>query len=421
MRSNKVSRRGFLGKAAGVGLGGLALPAFPRKGVADGGVAEQPGLGGLDSRGQAAEPCGNCPDGSAPRSEAWKSTSDQPPRKVILGTVMQPFWGKYPGLEMRLEQLTEIVERMEAQSQKRYGREVDLAVLPEICITGEGESVGNVAEWAFPLEGPVQEAFARKARQHRSYIVAPLYLIEDKATKRCSNAAVLFGRGGEVVGIYRKVHPVVDDKTGAMEHGCTPGKEEPVFECDFGKLGIQICYDMNFNSGWRELARKGAEIVAWPSQTPKRAWPASRAIEGHYYIVSSTWRTDAAVFSPIGKIVSQVAWKPSMGGTTKNVYGRLLDNGRLLEDNTLVQEIDLSYAILPWSSTLDNGKLFARTFGDKAGFRYYEDEDRGIFWSNDPGMTIHQMAEKLNQSEEQVGTQHDREVYLSAGVPVSLA
>jgi predicted amidohydrolase len=414
MRNGKFSRRGFLGKAAGVGLGGVALPAFPHEGVAKSGCS-----GGLGPGGQGTAPYSNSAD--APRSEAWKSTSDQPPRKVILGTVMQPFWGTYPGLEKRLEQLTEIVERMHAQSQKRYGRGIDLAVFPEMAVTGEGKPVGHVAEWAFPLEGPVQEAFARKARQHRSYIVAPLYLLEDKATKRCSNAAVLFGRRGEVVGIYRKVHLVVDEKTDVMEHGCTPGNEEPVFECDFGKLGIQICYDMNFNSGWRELARKGAEIVAWPSQTPKRAWPASRAIEGHYYIVSSTWRTDAAVFSPIGKIVSQVVWKPSMGGTTQNVYGRLLDNGRQLDNNILVQEIDLSYAILPWSSTLDNGKLFARTFGDKAGFRYYEDEDRGVFWSNDPGMTIHQMAEKLNQREEQVDTQHDREVYLRAGVPISLA
>jgi len=28
-----------------------------------------------------------------------KSTSDQPPRKVIVATVMQPFWGQYPGLQ----------------------------------------------------------------------------------------------------------------------------------------------------------------------------------------------------------------------------------------------------------------------------------------------------------------------------------
>jgi hypothetical protein len=66
-----------------------------------------------------------------------------------------------------------------------------------------------------------------------------------------------------------------------------------------------------------------------------------------------------------------------MGGTTQNVNGRLLDNGRVVENNTLAQEIDLSCAILTWSSTLDNGKLFAKTFGDKAGFGYYEGEDRG--------------------------------------------
>ena len=45
---------------------------------------------------------------------------------------------------------------------------------------------------------------------------------------------------------------------------------------------------------------------------------------------------------------------------------------------------------------LDSGKMFTKTFGDKVGFRYYEDESRGIFWSNDPHMTIHQMAESLH-------------------------
>jgi hypothetical protein len=39
-----------------------------------------------------------------------------PPRKVIVGTVMQPFWGKHPGLQKRLDQLTTIVDRMQAES-----------------------------------------------------------------------------------------------------------------------------------------------------------------------------------------------------------------------------------------------------------------------------------------------------------------
>ncbi len=90
---------------------------------------------------------------------------------------------------------------------------------------------------------------------------------------------------------------------------------------------------------------------------------------------------------------------------------------RPLEDNILVQEIDFSYAIIPWSSALKNGQLLAGTFGDKVGFRYYEDEDRGIFWSNDPHMTIRQMLRNVNLVEEREVLRHDRKRYHQAGIP----
>jgi predicted amidohydrolase len=414
MRNNTLTRRGFLGMAAGAGLGGLGTAAFAVNGMAGNRTLLGPGLGGHDQPAQEAGRGSDCAEGCAQRAEVWKTTSDQPPRKVIVGTVMQPFWGRYPGLEKRLQQLAEIVERLQAQSQKQYGRGLDLAVLPEMAVTGQGESVGHVVEWSYPLEGPVRKTFARSARHCRCYIVAPLYLLEDKAAKRCSNAAVLFDRQGEVAGIYRKVHLVVGSDGKSMEHGAIPGKEVPVFACDFGKLGIQICYDMDFDYGWRELARKGAEIVAWPSQSPQRARPVPRAIEGHYYIVSSTWRKDACVIEPTGKILYQVTWQPSMGSPGD---WNQAASSRQLQKNILVQEIDLSYAILPYSRSLKNGELFNKTFGNKAGFRYYDDEDRGIFWSNDPHTTVRQMVENLNLTEEQDELRHAREVYRRAGVP----
>ena len=347
-----------------------------------------------------------------PEYENRISTSDQLPRKVIVGTVMQPFWGMHPGLENRLRLLTDIVDRLQAQSQKHYGRGLDLTVLPEMAVTGEGAPVGNVMEWSYPLEGPVKETFARKALQHHCYIVVPLYLLEEKPTMSSSNAAVLFGRKGEIAGIYRKVQLVVDSQTDALEHGAIPGKEVPVFSCGFGKLGIQICYDMDFAYGWRELARKGAEIVAWLTQSPETTRPVPRAIEGSYYIISSTWRHNASIFEPTGKVVSQVRWQQSMGDPSGI-------GNRLLENNTLVQEIDLSYAIVPWSATLKNGELLTRTFGDKVGYRYYEDEDRGVFWSNDPQMTIRQMLRSLSLKEEREELEHARERYHEAGVPES--
>jgi predicted amidohydrolase len=148
---------------------------------------------------------------------------------------MQSFWGPYPGLEKRLEQLTTIVDRMVAEASKKYNRGLDLAVLPEAAITGE---VGDGLTQSVPFEGAVQETFSRKAREHGCYIVVPTYLLESKEKKLCSNAAILVGRKGEALGTYRKVHLVVSLDRGTTEGGATPGKTLPVFDCDFGKLGI---------------------------------------------------------------------------------------------------------------------------------------------------------------------------------------
>jgi len=300
-----------------------------------------------------------------------RRTSAMPPRKVIIGTSMQAFWVKYPGLDQRLDELAGIVERMVKESHTKYGRSVDLAVLPEAAITGE---VGRDAySQSVPFEGAVSKVFTRLAKEHRCYIVVPTYLRETGAAKECSNAAVLVGRRGEVVGAYRKVHLVVAADGKTMEGGSTPGREVSVFDCDFGKLGIQICYDMEFDRGWKELAAKGAELIAWPTQSPQTSQPAARAMEQRSYIVSSTWRNNASLFEPTGKIIAQVKAPAQVA----------------------VQKVDLSYAILPWSSKLGNGRALQQKFGDKVGFRYYEDEDLGMFWSNDAGMPIKQMMDSL--------------------------
>ena len=206
-----------------------------------------------------------------------KTTAMLPPRKVIVGTVIQQFWGKHPGLEKRLEELAAIVDRMRAESERKYGRSLDLAILPENAVTGEipGDSNIQPVSW----EGPVSDVFTRKAREHHCYIIAPTYLRESDDKSRCSNAALLVGRKGELVGTYRKMHLVVSLERKRFEADATPGREATVFDCDFGKLGIQICYDMEFNRGWQELARKGAELVAWPTQSPQTAQPAARAKE----------------------------------------------------------------------------------------------------------------------------------------------
>ena len=323
-----------------------------------------------------------------------RTTSNSPPRKVIVGTVMRSFWGQYPGLRNRLDQLAGIVDQMAAMSKQAYGRALDLAILPEVAITGEAGD--DAVAHSVSFEGETKDTFTRKAREHSCYIVVPTYLLDSKEKKLCSNAAILVGRKGEVLGTYRKIHLVVSLERGTMESGSTAGEALPVFDCDFGKLGIQICYDMDFGEGWAELARRGAELIAWPTQSPQTSQPAFRARDHRCYIVSSTWRHNASIFEPTGKIAAQI--KPPQ--------------------SILVHELDLSYALLPWSSKLRNGEALRKAHGDKVGFHYYEDEDCGIFWSNDPNTTIGQMVRSIGVLELEQEMARVRQFYRAAGVRI---
>ena len=327
---------------------------------------------------------------TSPRTST-RDTSHTPPRKAIVGTAIQNLWGAYPGIAQRLDLLTSLVDRMAEQARGNYGRGLDLAVLTETAVSGEAGK--DALACAVPLAGSFEEAFSRAARAHHCYIVAPTYLLEEDG-KRCSNAAILFDRNGAVAGIYRKVHLVVGPDGESTESGSTLGRETPVFQCDFGRLGIQICYDIEFDHGWDDLARQDCELVAWPTQSPQTATPAWRAMANQYYIVSSTWRHNASVFEPSGRIAAQI--RPP--------------------ETVLVHQIDLSYAILPWTAKLANGRALRQQFGDRVGFHYYEDEDRGIFWSNDPAMTIHQMVRAAGLEEQREQLARVAQVYRKAGL-----
>ena len=315
------------------------------------------------------------------------SGADGPPRKVVVGTTIFGPYGKYPGLDERLKVLGGLIDEMARRAAEAYpGHGLDLAILPETTVTA---TTGPASARATRLDGPVRDTFRALAREHKTYIIAPMELAEEGPRGTTfSNAAVLFDRKGEVAGIYRKAHPVAVVGTDELEGGITPGREYPVFECDFGKLGIQICWDIQFDDGWASLAEKGAEIVAWPTASPATAHPASRAARHRYYIVSSTWREDATVFEPTGLVAAQ-----------------LESPGRVL-----VHQLDLSYAVLGWSAPLENGKALTRKYGEKVGYHYVPREDLGLFWSNDPETTIGAMIRSLGLEEIDAQVERNRQL-----------
>src|SRR5688500_6792054 len=122
-----------------------------------------------------------------------KSTSDGPPRKVIVGTLVHNLFVEFPGAEKRLDELETFIDRMAQQSKKTYARGLDLVVLPEVAVTGDR---GGSKKAALPFEGIVKDRFVSKARQHNSYIVVPMFLVEGEETKQYSNVSILIDRNG---------------------------------------------------------------------------------------------------------------------------------------------------------------------------------------------------------------------------------
>lgn len=110
------------------------------------------------------------------------------------------------------------------------------------------------------IDGVMNEAldrFGTLARRHNMYVIVPILTTIDGLVR---NIAMVLDRQGKYIGHYAKVHCIENEKA----LGVVPGDEWPVFELDFGRIGIQICHDNSFPESARCLTLNGAEIVFWP-------------------------------------------------------------------------------------------------------------------------------------------------------------
>ena len=128
-----------------------------------------------------------------------------------------------------------------------------------------------------------KEKCSALAKKYNAYVVPWDYEARDG---KVHNSSYILDRNGNEVGRYRKCH-----LTFSEEHvrGLTPGTEIPVFDLDFGKVGIMICFDNYFPETARILGIKGAELVLYPlyGDTLNPQWELkmkARAIDNSMYV-----------------------------------------------------------------------------------------------------------------------------------------
>ncbi|MBP7950171.1 MAG: carbon-nitrogen hydrolase family protein [Verrucomicrobiales bacterium] len=215
------------------------------------------------------------------------------PRTVRLATVHLRPAGKSP--RENCEEFAPMIAEAARQS-------ADLVVLGETVPSANVKA--KPEEIAEPVPGPATQYFGGLAKQHRLHIVLSLY---ERDAHLIYNTAVLLGPDGGLIGKYRKVSLPPSEAAS----GIAPGKDYPVFDTAFGKVGMMVCYDGFFPEVARELTKNGAEVIAWPVWGCNPLLARARACENHVYLVSSTFsNSDAgwmisAVYDHGGKPIAQ--------------------------------------------------------------------------------------------------------------------
>src|SRR5215471_2502147 len=174
-------------------------------------------------------------------------------------------------------------EKIIAHIRSAAERDAKLVMFPECALTGYAyNSLAEAVPFAERIDGPSSEAIAEACRETGTHAVAGF--IESDGDK-FYNAAMLVGPNG-VAGSYRKVHlPFI-----GIDRFLTPGDRQfNVFDLPFGKVGMNICYDISFPEAARVLKLMGAELIALITNWPTAAWRSpqfvanTRALENHVF------------------------------------------------------------------------------------------------------------------------------------------
>lgn len=181
-----------------------------------------------------------------------------------------------------------------------HTQKVNLIVFPELATTGYENGV-NFTELAEQIPGYTTNYLGKLANDYHLHIALGM-VVKHKVESVIYNSAVLIGPDGEVAGEYRKVHLKGEEKLAFRA-----GFKFPVFETDFGNVGMLLGWDLAFPEAARALALDGAEIIVacanWekPNVEEWRAYLLARAYENSLFVVGANRIGDEYTYSFFGE------------------------------------------------------------------------------------------------------------------------
>jgi len=252
---------------------------------------------------------------------AFDEIPDPAPRPVTIATInLYPRETGSPEASVRA-----FLENIEQSIQQP----TDVILLGEaINVVGSGKHMAEAAE---PIPGATTARLAEVARRRKTYLVSGMI---EREGHTVYNAAVVFDRGGNLIGKYRKVYLPREE----IEAGVTPGNAYPVFQTDFGRVGVMICWDVQYTDPARALALQGAEIILMPIWAGSELLEKARAYENHLFLVTSSYDEHTEIIDPNGEVVVKSPQLGTPAITTIDLNRRYVDpwlgdmRGRLVKE-----------------------------------------------------------------------------------------
>jgi predicted amidohydrolase len=221
----------------------------------------------------------------------------------------------------------------------------DIAVLPELAIDGPTEPL---AAWA---------------KRNSSYLI---YGITTQREGKSYNSAILLDRKGNAVGRYDKMHPTENE----LKAGTMPGEpDQPVFETDFGIIGIQICFDVNWWNNWSRLKQRGAKIVFFPSAYPAARQIAALALANQFFVVTSAQSRSSNIYGIVGDTIATTGRYQPYAAAALPISRRLF-------------EVDFNH---------QEARAIMQKYGPKVEVIWHHDDDWFTLASLSPDLTTEQL------------------------------
>lgn len=199
----------------------------------------------------------------------------------------------------------------------------DLVMLPEMFCCPYIAS--NFPLYAQREGGKNHTLLGEAARKAAVYLVAGS--VPEESEGKIYNTAYVFGRRGEQIAKHRKMHLFDIDVQGGQSFKesdtLSAGEDITLFDTEFGKIGVLICFDFRFPEMSRIMALEGAKAILVPAAFNMTTGPAhwellfrSRALDNQLYTVGAAPARDmqssyhsyghSIVASPWGEVIAEL-------------------------------------------------------------------------------------------------------------------